>query len=148
MLEKKNLSVGMTVYISGDRRGRDTGTLTKASVSKIGRKWIEVEPSYLGRFSLETGMEDAGNYTPVRRMYLSADEYYDAVDRYWLEMALTRINCQSLRNIPSSSPFHLCRRQSLQEFLPQRQRPLRMYWFPLSPSYLQDLLFFGRTELE
>ena len=90
-MEREKLNPGDTVFISGDLRDKHRNKLTKATIKKIGRKWIEVEPSYLGRFSIETGMEDAGAYTPVRKLYLSADEFYNKMD--------IRSLCRAIRNV-------------------------------------------------
>lgn len=103
-MEKEELKVGGTVFISGDLRDKNRKKLTKATIKKIGRKWIEVEPSYLGRFSIETGMEDAGAYTSVRKLYLSADEFYDKMD--------IRSLCRAIRNMFNQTDTKILERVS------------------------------------
>lgn len=99
MINKSDLYVGMPVYISSRSVGSRRKTeFVEARISKIGRKWIEVEPVYLGRFSIEDG-EDAGECTPVRRLYSSPDEYFNVVDRNRLIMELIRMDKRLVENI-------------------------------------------------
>lgn len=99
-MDRKDFSVGMTVYISPDWRGK-TKRLQKATIKKIGRKWVEVEPEFLGRFSIATGEEDAGRYSPTRKLFLDPQLYYDNIDSIRIQQAVHQLltNYQTMASV-------------------------------------------------
>lgn len=75
-----NLKIGQTVwYYTGSVRVADS-CLKETKITKVGRKWFEVECGYGNRFSIETLRVDS-QYTTGVRIYLSDKEYYDEAER-------------------------------------------------------------------
>lgn len=68
-----------TVIDHANRRGRRTRSARLAAmpgqryenvqVVKVGRRWAHVEPSWLGRFDVETGEQDGGQYASSATFY-------------------------------------------------------------------------------
>ncbi len=68
--------VGQVVYIvSGNGRRRQG---SEATITKINRKWVEVEPIYLGKFSKEDGsLQAPRGYTSDGKAWPSKKAYED-----------------------------------------------------------------------
>jgi hypothetical protein len=68
------LNVGQTLVFvpSGFRRGQPT----EVTVTKIGRKWADIEGTfYTDRIEIDTLHADGGKYSSPGRCYLSREEY-------------------------------------------------------------------------
>lgn len=66
------------IYLPRDSRQKEAEVI----VSKVGRKWAQLEPSYYGRADKETGWVDGGRYlSPARVMTDAAlrNEQYRAI---------------------------------------------------------------------
>lgn len=77
------LTVGQELwYVPADARRHDQAQVVR--VTKVGRKWADLEPSYLGRVNIKTLWLDGGGSSPGR-CWFSADEYEAAVarERLW-----------------------------------------------------------------
>ena len=74
-MKKKRFSIGQKVYFKSIYGG---GYLM--TVASVGRKWGRLcgPPGY--RFDLETGHVDGGVYASPGQVYLSKDEYQEAVE--------------------------------------------------------------------
>ena len=92
------MEVGQDVYVV-PRETRDRPYA--ATVAKVSRKWVTLEPSYAGRFDKETGEVDGGrDYGPRGDVWQSKDAYekYRAMSTKWDAMRLS---------IPFQVPEHL-----------------------------------------
>lgn len=76
-----SVEVGQKLWlVRGGWRNSDRPSEKEVTVTKVGRKWFYVEdPEYNGwkqeRYDLENMVEDAGQYTPKARCYLSKADY-------------------------------------------------------------------------
>lgn len=79
MENEERLLVGNKVWIV-DSLSRPEDGLKEAIISKIGRKYFEVTPSYMGRFHINSLIHDRGNYSPRFKLYLSKEDYEDEIE--------------------------------------------------------------------
>ncbi len=72
------LEVGQTVYVQpiGNKR-RYTSDIAEAKVSKIGKKYFELEGYYRERFYLDSGLNDGRGYISDYHVRLSLQEIED-----------------------------------------------------------------------
>lgn len=78
------LTVGQELwYVPSDARQHSQAQAVR--VTKVGRKWADLEPPYLGRVNIETLWLDGGGYASPGRCWLSVDEYEATVarERLW-----------------------------------------------------------------
>lgn len=72
-----NLTVGQIVYIRNlenyYRNNPDTPTLSEATITKIGRKFLETSR---GKFDVNTLIHINGKYSPTLKLYLSPDDFH------------------------------------------------------------------------
>lgn len=78
---KKNLFVGQPVWYKSTSiiRSYDI-TLKETKISKIGRKFFEVEDKWIGRFYIDTLKHDSGIYTSKYQAYLSVLDYENEME--------------------------------------------------------------------
>ena len=72
------IEVGMTIYLkpTGNAVRRGTAVI-ETTVTKVGRKYFEVGPSWYGRFYIEEMCQDRGGYISDYHAYLSLKEIED-----------------------------------------------------------------------
>jgi hypothetical protein len=78
------LQVGQTlVFVPSSRRGQPT----EVTVTKVGRRWADIEPPYIGRVDIDTLSVDGGNHSSPGRCYLSMEDYETekATNQAWLD---------------------------------------------------------------
>lgn len=75
---KTKLEVGQKIFIQSldNRRGADT-ELKECTVTKVGKKYFEVDSFYMGRFFLDTLFQDGKGYSAGYRAYLTRQDYED-----------------------------------------------------------------------
>jgi len=66
------LKVGQEIFLKSTPYSKPE--IVKATISKIGRKYFEVTPRYLGRYFLDTMIHDDGNYSAKYKAYTSLEE--------------------------------------------------------------------------
>lgn len=88
-MTRDDFYVGQTVYIHDYENRMDETNLAPATVTRVGKKWVHLDESWYRRFSIDSGMVDGGAYTPTKRLYLSADDFYDEEDRRRAAIALS-----------------------------------------------------------
>lgn len=67
------LQVGQTLwYVNSDRR---RGEPCEVRVKKVGRKWAELEPAWIGRVNIETLWIDGGQYASPGRCYYDREQH-------------------------------------------------------------------------
>jgi hypothetical protein len=72
------IEVGMTVYLKPIGNAARRGTaIIETTVTKVGRKYFEVEQSWTGRFFIETMYQDGRGYISDYHAYLSVKEIED-----------------------------------------------------------------------
>lgn len=74
----KKLEVGQTVYVKpiGNAARRSTKIIT-CKISKVGRKYFELDLNWMGRFEIESMTQDNGDYISNYACYLSLQEIED-----------------------------------------------------------------------
>ncbi len=73
MSNPHNIQVGQKLWrVASRRRG---GNGFEVTVSKVGRKWAELDGYATGRIDLETLCVDGGNYMSPATCYLSRESY-------------------------------------------------------------------------
>jgi len=72
---------GMDIFLQpiGNAGRRSSGELIKTKVSKVARKYFNVTESFYGRFSIETFLQDAGQYSPNYKAWVSEQDYEDKI---------------------------------------------------------------------
>lgn len=76
------MKVGQTVYIvATDPRNKG---IKEAVVTKVGRKYFEVNPEWLGKYVLKTMMQHIPNYTGRYQAYESLQAISDEKEFYHL----------------------------------------------------------------
>ena len=75
-----NWEVGQSVFVVDTMRPNAPITYD-AKITKVGRKWAQLEPSHLGRFDLSNGEVDAGGYHRSQKVWRSEGEYRAFVKR-------------------------------------------------------------------
>jgi len=76
------MKVGQKVFLKS-LDSRD-GDIKEVTVSKVGRKYFQVEEMYNTRFSIEEMLDDAGKYTSRWKVYPSMREIEDERESYEL----------------------------------------------------------------
>jgi hypothetical protein len=72
------LKTGQTVYIKPvGNNARYDQEIKEGVVSKVGKKWFEIENYHRCRFSIETGSHDGGQYISGYQVYSSMQEIED-----------------------------------------------------------------------
>lgn len=69
---------------------RDATKLEEAAVLKVGRKWVELDPSYLGRFDVDTLLlKGESKYGSPGRVYRSPEDFHTELltNRLWYDLA-------------------------------------------------------------
>jgi hypothetical protein len=86
VLKRRRWSVGQKVVVAMSR-GHQKITLHESEITKIGRKWVTLK-GYHGRFDMETGWIDGGDYLSPGRVWTSKEEYEAevAADAAWKEL--------------------------------------------------------------
>ena len=99
---------GQEVLVIGiGNNARYNRPIYKGVVTKIGRKWFEVETgNYVGereKFSLENGKCDGRNYTPEWQVFLSEEDFEKEIKtpelRNELSRRVYRLNYEQLNYI-------------------------------------------------
>lgn len=95
-LKAQPFEVGQKVWINMTHGRRDP-SLTEAIITKVGRKWVDLDQHHLGRFDCGTMQLDGGRYGSPGKVYLSPEVFNQEVltQRLWSELS---------RRIPSGSP--------------------------------------------
>lgn len=78
------VEIGQEIIVVGIGNNTRYGTpIHKGIVTKIGRKWFQIETdNYIGRdekFSLENGKCDGGQYMPEWQVFLNHEDYERAI---------------------------------------------------------------------
>lgn len=69
------MEIGQKVYLRPQNNAARRSTeIKEATITKVGRKYFEVEPKWYGRFEIETMYQDGGDYTPNYQAYFSLEE--------------------------------------------------------------------------
>ena len=92
MSQLAGVKVGDTLYVLGER-GRVNRSVYERTVTAVGRRWVSAH--YDERFDMNTGLEDAGNYTPHRLAFKSRDD----LDRYAARLK-AEDEARKLMNLP------------------------------------------------
>lgn len=72
------MKVGQKVFIEPRNNAvRYSKEIKESKISKIGRKYFELEDKYFGRFYKDNLEQDAGNYTSNYKVYFSLQEIED-----------------------------------------------------------------------
>lgn len=72
------IEVGMPVYLKPTGNAARRGTaIIETTVTKVGRKYFEVEPPLYGRFYIEEMCQDGRGYISGYHAYLSVKEIED-----------------------------------------------------------------------
>jgi hypothetical protein len=81
------LYVGQVLYYAPYDR-RHSIRECSVTVEKIGRKWVEISPHWVGRIDIQTLRVDGGNYTSPGQCWLSEEAYKQkaAADAAWSAM--------------------------------------------------------------
>ena len=109
-MNKSDFHVGQTIYIGSLVRTDLNGGLNLATVTSIRKKWITF--TYLfdgyskGRFAIESGLVDNGEYSPDKAVVLNPEEYYNVIDA-------RRLRCAIVMNM--SDAFESCTATQLKE---------------------------------
>lgn len=109
-MNKSDFHVGQTIYIGSLVRTDLNGALNLATVTSIRKKWITF--TYLfdgyskGRFAIESGLVDNGEYSPDKVVVLNPEEYYNVIDA-------RRLRCAIVMNM--SDAFESCTATQLKE---------------------------------
>lgn len=109
-MNKSDFHVGQTIYIGSLVRTDLNGGLNLATVTSIRKKWITF--TYLfdgyskGRFAIESGLVDNGEYSPDKVVVLNPEEYYNVIDA-------RRLRCAIVMNM--SDAFESCTATQLKE---------------------------------
>jgi len=84
-----NFTIGQKVWVSTAQGGRRDLSLKEATITKVGRKWVDLNPHYLGRFDCSTMQLDGGRYGSPGQVYLSPEAFHTEVltQRLWSELA-------------------------------------------------------------
>ena len=68
------MRVGQTVYLRPTGNAvRRSSEIKEAVITKVGRKYFEVEPSHFGRFEIESMQQDGKGYVSDYQAYLSLE---------------------------------------------------------------------------
>jgi hypothetical protein len=82
---KSKIEIGQTVYLKPlNNAARRSSEIIESVVTKVGKKYFNVSPEYLRRFSLDTMLQDCGNWTAEYKAYLSKQEILDEREKYEL----------------------------------------------------------------
>ena len=109
-MNKSDFHVGQTIYIGSLVRTDLNGALSLATVTSIRKQWITF--TYLfdgyskGRFAIESGLVDNGEYSPDKVVVLNPEEYYNVIDA-------RRLRCAIVMNM--SDAFESCTATQLKE---------------------------------
>jgi len=68
-----DLKVGQTVFIKGLNNRHGAG-VAEATITKVGKKYFEVDPTWYGRFYIDTLLHDAKRYSPQHKVYLDLNK--------------------------------------------------------------------------
>lgn len=92
MLKERTLFVGQIIYykIISDRRGDDT-SLKETKITKIGRKYFEIEEKWVGKFFKDSLIHDAGQYSPGYEIYLSKEDYENEIEANKIYLQLKKV---------------------------------------------------------
>lgn len=72
------MEVGQKVYLEPiNNNARYSKEIKESRISKIGRKYFELEDKYYGRFFIESMRQDCGQYISGYNAYLSMQEIED-----------------------------------------------------------------------
>lgn len=82
------IEVGQTVYVEGIQRRTQTVNLRKAIVSKVGRKYFELDGYYRDRFNIDTLLHDGGDYSPSYKVWLNESDYSNHIHEVKLRREL------------------------------------------------------------
>ena len=101
----KTLKVGQTVYLRDDRKIRSSDEIFEATVSKVGRKYFEIEDVY-GKFDIEK-MWNVTDLTPHLHVRLSRQEIVDEnemcklnrIIKEYIGARIHKLSLQQLRKI-------------------------------------------------
>src|SRR5687768_12823963 len=101
------MKVGQTVYLRPQNNAaRRSSEIKEAVITKVGRKYFEVEPKWYGRFKVDTMYQDAGHYTPDYQAYLSMEEIeeekelsklYDEVSKFFKGYGRPEITTEQIK---------------------------------------------------
>jgi hypothetical protein len=84
-MSKSKIEIGQTVYLKPlNNAARRSSEIIESVVTKVGKKYFNVSPEYLRRFSLDTMLQDCGNWTAEYKAYLSKQEILDEREKYEL----------------------------------------------------------------
>lgn len=74
-----NLIVGQTVWYNGERgRSRSDKELKETVITKVGRKYFELEATYRSKFDVNT-LDEVSEFSSSIKIYLSKEAYDDEV---------------------------------------------------------------------
>lgn len=88
---------GQKVWVHLTIGGRGQVDLREAVITKVGRKWVDLDQSYLGRFDCGTMQLDGKKYGSPGKVYRAPEAFHTEAmtQRLWSELA---------RRIPISRP--------------------------------------------
>ena len=106
--EKKLLEVGQTIFVRPtNNAARYSKEIKEATVSKVGKKYFELDGFHRMRFSIEKMEQDAGQYSADYLCYFTMQEIRDEIDAKsiseWLNpffgYGKPRLSAEKLRRI-------------------------------------------------
>jgi hypothetical protein len=69
------MEVGQKIFLKPiGNAARGDSEIKECVITKIGRKYFEVDPKYYGRFNIESMSQDSGRYISNYQAYLSITE--------------------------------------------------------------------------
>lgn len=106
------MKIGQTIYLKpiGNAK-RHSKDIKEAKISKIGRKYFNVEPSYYGRFFIDSMYQDCGEYISDYKAYLSKQEIEEEEEANLLYLKIKK-QFESYGN-----PFTLNQLKKLDDFI-------------------------------
>jgi hypothetical protein len=75
------LTVGQKVWVDPSKSFRNSKEPYEATVSKVGRKYFELEDSFREKYDLQNGNEVSETSTYAKKVYLTLQEITDKRDR-------------------------------------------------------------------
>lgn len=85
---EKKIKVGQKVWIKEAYPGAESN-LKEAIVSKVGRKYFELEKQYYTKFDIEKLIE-AGHSNYKSKIYLSPNDYYEEIEHLKLSQEIRK----------------------------------------------------------
>ena len=105
---ENKLKVGQTIFVRPtNNAARYSTEIKESTISKIGKKYFELEDFYSMRFSIEKMKEDTGNLLADYTCYLTMQEIRDEIDAKsisewlnpWFGYGKPRLSAEKLRRV-------------------------------------------------